>query len=404
MSIENEINEIKKVKRAGSAIIEKPYQIDPDITIVEAKIQAEKLGVSGLLVVRDKKLVGIVTSRDFVFVTDMSAPISSIMTKNPITAPIGTDIDEAKNILRKNRIEKLPVVDEYNRVYGLFVTKYIENLEKYPNASKDKKGRPMVGAAVGIRGDYMDRTEMALEAGADIIVVDVAHGHSENTLSAVRNIKKSFPDCELIAGNVVSALGTEELIRAGAAGIRVGIGSGSICITRIIAGAGVPQLTAVMDCAKIGKAYDVPIISDGGTRTSGDACKALAAGASAVMIGNMFGGTDESPGSVLMKNGKRYKMYRGMASLGASIGRTSKETGSIPEDEEMQDYVAEGVESMVPYKGPVAEVLKQLVGGVRSGLSYCGAHDIISMQDNAEFIKVLPAGQAESRPHDVSVI
>jgi IMP dehydrogenase len=314
------------------------------------------------------------------------------------------NLDEAKKILHKHRIEKLPIIDESGFIKGLITSKDITNIEDYPSASKDKKGRPLVGAAVGVKGDFMERTESLLEAGVDVLVVDIAHGHSENAINTIQNIKKAFPKCELIAGNVATAQGAEDLIKAGVDAVKVGVGSGSICITRVITGSGVPQLTAVMDCAKIGKDYGVPIISDGGTRTSGDATKALAAGASSVMIGSMLGGTDESPGTVLTKNGKRFKIYRGMASLGASLGRKSKETGTISLDEDLNDYVAEGVEAMVPYKGTVTDILKQLTGGVRSGLSYCGAHTIPQMQANAEFIKMSRAGFAESQPHDVSLM
>jgi len=326
------------------------------------------------------------------------------MTKDVVTAKPGVTLDEAKEILHKHRIEKLPIVDDSGIIKGLITSKDITNNEDYPNASKDKKGRPLVGAAVGVKGDFLERSESLLEAGADVLVVDIAHGHSENALSTVRNIKKAFPDCELIAGNVATAQGTEDLIKAGVDAVKVGVGSGSICITRVITGSGVPQLTAVLDCAKIGKDHDIPIISDGGTRTSGDATKGLAAGASSVMIGSMLGGTDESPGTVLTKNGKRFKVYRGMASLAASIGRKSKLTGSISLDDDLNDYVAEGVEAMVPYKGTVIDILKQLTGGVRSGLSYCGARTILQMQNNAEFIKMSRAGFAESQPHDVSLM
>jgi len=266
------------------------------------------------------------------------------------------------------------------------------------------KGRPLVGAAVGVKGDFLDRTEALLAAGADAIVVDIAHGHSENAINTVKNIKKAFPDCELIAGNVATAQGTEDLIKAGVDAVKVGVGSGSICITRVITGSGVPQLTAVMDCAEIGKKYDIPIISDGGTRTSGDATKALAAGASVVMLGGMLGGTDESPGSIITKNGKRYKFYSGMASLGAARRRKSKETIQSDADDDLNDYVAEGVEAMIPYKGSVTDILVQITGGIRSGLSYCGGHTIEQMQNNAEFIKMSRAGFAESQPHDVDVM
>ena len=286
----------------------------------------------------------------------------------------------------------------------MITSKDITNIENYPDATKDKKGRPLVGAAVGVKGDFMERTESLLEADVDVIVVDIAHGHSDNAITTIRHIKKAFPNCELIAGNVATAKGAEDLIKAGVDAVKVGVGSGSICITRVVTGSGVPQLTAVMDCAKVGKDYDIPIISDGGTRTSGDATKALAAGASTVMVGSIMGGTDESPGSVLTKNGKRFKVYRGMASLGASLGRKSKESGNLSMEDDLNDYVAEGVEAMVLHKGSVTDILKQLTGGIRSGLSYCGAHTIPQMQENAEFIKMSRAGFAESQPHDVSLM
>jgi len=405
LTIQEQANEVLKVKRSGSVMIENPYTINQDKTVQDAIDYAEEKEVSGLLVVdSNSKLVGIVTDRDLLFEKNTSHSIKDVMTKDVVTAKSGVSSEEAKEILHKHRIEKLPIVDESGSINGLITSKDITNIEDYPLASKDKKGRPLVGAAVGVKGDFLERTEALLDAGTDVLVVDIAHGHSENAISTVRNIKKAFPDCELIAGNIATAQGAEDLIKAGVDAVKVGVGSGSICITRVITGSGVPQLTAVMDCAKIGRDHGIPIISDGGTRTSGDATKALAAGASSVMIGSMLGGTDESPGTVLTKNGKRFKVYRGMASLGASLGRKSKDTGSVSFDDDLNDYVAEGVEAMVPYKGTVTDILKQLTGGVRSGLSYCGAHTITQMQDNAEFIKMSRAGFAESQPHDVSVM
>jgi len=404
LSIKEQANEVLKVKRSGSVIIENPYSISSDKSILDALDYAEDKEISGLLVVdSSSKLVGIITERDLLF-ADPNDHIQDVMTKDVVTAKHGVTLDEAKKILHKHRIEKLPIVDDSGVIKGLITSKDIINNADYPNASKDKKGRPLVGAAVGVKGDFLERSESLLESGVDVLVVDIAHGHSENALNTVRNIKKAFPDCELIAGNIATAQGAEDLIKAGVDAVKVGVGSGSICITRVITGSGVPQLTAVMDCAKIGKDHDIPIISDGGTRTSGDATKALAAGASSVMVGSMLGGTDESPGTVLTKNGKRFKVYRGMASLAASLGRKSKETGSFSFDDDLNDYVAEGVEAMVPYKGTVTDILKQLTGGVRSGLSYCGAHTIPQMQDNAEFIKMSRAGFAESQPHDVSLM
>ena len=405
LTIKEQANEVLKVKRSGSVMIENPYSIHQDKTVQDAIDYANDKEVSGLLVVdSNSKLVGIVTDRDLLFETNSKLLLKDIMTKDVVTAKPGIKLDDAKSILHKHKIEKLPIIDDSGLVKGLITSKDITNIEDYPSASKDKKGRPLVGAAVGVKGDFLERSESLLDAGADVLVVDIAHGHSENAINTVRNIKKAFPNCELIAGNVATAQGTEDLIKAGVDAVKVGVGSGSICITRVITGSGVPQLTAVMDCARIGKDYGIPIISDGGTRTSGDATKALAAGASSVMIGSMLGGTDESPGTVLTKNGKRFKVYRGMASLAASIGRKSKETGTISLDDDLNDYVAEGVEAMVPYKGTVTDILKQLTGGVRSGLSYCGAHTIPQMQQNAEFIKMSRAGFAESQPHDVSLM
>ncbi|KAG2472249.1 MAG: Inosine-5'-monophosphate dehydrogenase [Nitrosopumilales archaeon] len=405
LSIEDEVKEVQKVKRSGSVMIENPYTITPDQTVSDAINYAQEQGVSGLLVTDSElKLVGILTDRDLIFETDLSKLVKDVMTKDVITAKLGISLEDAKELLHKHRIEKLPLIDDSKHVKGLITSKDITNIENFPAASKDKKGRPLVGAAVGVKGDFMERAESLLEADADVLVVDIAHGHSENAISTVRHIKKAFPDSELVAGNVATAKGAEDLIKAGVDAVKVGVGSGSICITRVITGSGVPQLTAVINCAKVGKDNDIPIISDGGTRNSGDATKALAAGASSVMIGSMLGGTDESPGSLLTKNGKRFKVYRGMASLAASLGRKSKQTGYVSLEDDLNDYIAEGVEAMVPYKGSITDILKQLTGGIRSGLSYCGAHSIPQMQENAEFIKMSHAGFAESQPHDVSLM
>ena len=406
LTIQEEVNEVLKVKRSGSVMIENPYTISSDQTIQDAFNIMNEKQVSGLLVVESSsKLVGILTERDVLFEPlNCSKPVKELMTKNVVTAKLGIDLPGAKEILKKNRIEKLPIVDDNNLVKGLITSQDISNLEKYPNASKDNKGRPIVGAAVGVKGDFMERTEALIDAGVDTVVVDIAHGHSENAISTVKNIKKAFPNCEVIAGNVATAQGTEDLIKAGVDAVKVGVGSGSICITRVITGSGVPQLTAVLDCAKVGQKYDVPIISDGGTRNSGDATKALAAGASSIMVGSILGGTDETPGTTITKNNKRFKIYRGMASLAASMGRKTKETGNVELTDDLNDYVAEGVEAMVPYKGSVTDIITQMTGGIRSGLSYCGAHNIKQMHENAEFIKISGAGFAESQPHDVDVM
>ena len=406
LTIEQQVNEVLKVKRSGSIIIENPYTINSELTIKDAFSIMNEKQVSGLLVTdSNSKIIGILTERDVLFEpTDSTKLVKELMTKDVVTAKLGVDLVQVKEILKHNRIEKLPIVDDNNHVKGLITSQDISNLEKYPNASKDKKGRPLVGSAVGVKGDFMERSEALINAGADVLVVDIAHGHSENAINTVKNIKKAFPDCELIAGNVATANGTEDLIKAGVDAVKVGVGSGSICITRVITGSGVPQLTAVFDCAEVGNDHGIPIISDGGTRNSGDATKALAAGASSIMVGSILGGTDESPGSTITKNGKRFKIYRGMASLAASMGRRSKETGTFELADDLNDYVAEGVEAMVPYKGSVTEIITQITGGIRSGLSYCGASNIKQMQENAEFIKISRAGFAESQSHDVDIM
>jgi IMP dehydrogenase len=406
LTIQEEVNEVLKVKRSGSVMIENPYTVNTEQTIQNAFDIMNEKQVSGLLVTDSNfKLVGILTERDVLFEPpNCSKLVKELMTKDVVTAKPGIDLQQAKEILKKNRIEKLPLTDDENFVKGLITSQDISDLEKYPNASKDKKGRPLVGAAVGVRGDFMERTEALIEAGADAIVVDIAHGHSENAINTVKNIKKAFPNCDLIAGNVATAQATEDLIKAGVDSVKVGVGSGSICITRVITGSGVPQLTAVLDCAKVGKDHGIPIISDGGTRNSGDATKALAAGASSIMVGSILGGTDETPGTTITKNGKRFKIYRGMASLSASVGRKRKETGAFELTDDLNDYVAEGVEAMVPYRGSVTDIIIQITGGIRSGLSYCGGHNINQMQENAEFIKISRAGFAESQPHDVELM
>jgi len=406
LTIQQQVNEVLKVKRSGSIIIENPYTINSELTIKDAFSIMNEKQVSGLLVTdSNSKIIGILTERDVLFESpDSSKLVKELMTKDVVTAKLGVDLEQVKEILKHNRIEKLPIVDDNNHVKGLITSQDISNLEKYPNASKDKKGRPLVGSAVGVKGDFMERSEALINAGADVLVVDIAHGHSENAINTVKNIKKAFPDCELIAGNVATANGTEDLIKAGVDAVKVGVGSGSICITRVITGSGVPQLTAVFDCAEVGNDHGIPIISDGGTRNSGDATKALAAGASSIMVGSILGGTDESPGSTITKNGKRFKIYRGMASLAASMGRRSKETGTFELADDLNDYVAEGVEAMVPYKGSVTEIITQITGGIRSGLSYCGASNIKQMQENAEFIKISRAGFAESQSHDVDIM
>ena len=405
MTIQDQVDEVLKVKRSESVMIEQPYTISIDSSVGYAKKIMHDFGISGLLIEKDKKLAGIITKRDLLFETNFENNISSVMSKDVVFAEMGTTIEKAKYILHKNRIEKLPIIDKDKHIIGLITSQDILKMEEFPNASKDKKGRLLVGAAVGVKGDYLERTEALLDAGADVMVVDIAHGHSDNAINCVHLIKKAFKDCELIAGNIATGQGTEDLIRAGVDAVKVGVGSGSICITRVITGSGVPQLTAILDSVKIAKEYDIPVISDGGIRNSGDLTKALAAGSSSVMVGSLLGGTDESPGKTLVKNGKKYKIYRGMASFYASLGRKYREEGEqIIESEDLNDYVPEGVEAMVSYKGSVVEIIRQLVGGLRSGLSYCGAKTINEMQQNAEFVRITTAGYIESQPHDVNVM
>jgi len=405
MSIQEQVDEVLKVKRSESVMIEQPYTISIDSSVGYAKKMMDDFGISGLLIEKDKRLAGIITKRDLLFETNFENNISSVMSKDVVFAEIGTTIEKAKYILHKNRIEKLPIIDKDKQIIGLITSKDILKMEEFPNASKDKKGRLLVGAAVGVKGDYLERTEALLDAGADVMVVDIAHGHSDNAINCVRLIKKAFKDCELIAGNIATGQGTEDLIKAGVDAVKIGVGSGSICITRVITGSGVPQLTAILDSVKIAKEHEIPVISDGGIRNSGDLTKALAAGASSVMVGSLLGGTDESPGKTLVKNGKKYKIYRGMASFYASLGRKYREEGQqIIESEDLNDYVPEGVEAMVSYKGSVVEIIRQLVGGLRSGLSYCGAKTIDEMQRNAEFVRITTAGYIESQPHDVNVM
>jgi IMP dehydrogenase len=405
MTIEDQVDEILRVKRSESVMIEQPYTIKPDLTVAEARKAMEEYSVSGLLVEEGGKLLGIITRRDITFEKNNKLKVSELMTKDVITAKAGITIDQAKEILHNKRIEKLPVVDDKKHIVGLITSKDILKMEQYPYASKDRKGRLLVGAAVGVKGDYLERTEALLEASADIIVVDIAHGHSENAINTVHMIKKAFPNCELIAGNVATGEGSRDLIKAGVDAVKVGVGSGSICITRVVTGSGVPQLTAVIDSVKVARDHEIPIISDGGIRNSGDITKALAAGASSVMIGSLFGGTDESPGKSLVKNGKKFKMYRGMASFYASLGRKYREAGpQVVDSDDLNDYVPEGVEAMVPYNGSVVELIRQMAGGLRSGLSYCGAKTIPEMQMNAEFIKITSAGYIESQSHDVDLM
>lgn len=400
MPIESQANEIDKVKRSEHGVIVDPIFLGPDNTLQDAHDLMEKYRISGVPVTEHDKLVGILTNRDLRFETDLKQKIGSCMTKEHlITAPVGTSIDDAKEILRHHRIEKLPLVDAEGNLKGLITIKDIEKALKYPNSAKDSKGRLLVAAAVGTGSDFMDRVAAIVAAKVDVIVVDTAHGHSAGVIKAVKMIKETYPDVELIAGNVATAEATRDLIEAGADAIKVGIGPGSICTTRVIAGIGVPQISAVYNCATAARPYDVPIIADGGIKYSGDITKAIAAGASVVMIGNIFAGTEESPGETVIYQGRSYKVYRGMGSLSA-MAEGSKDRYF---QENVEKLVPEGIEGRVPYKGPIADTIYQLVGGLRSGMGYCGVHNINELINNTSFIRITGAGLKESHPHDINI-
>jgi IMP dehydrogenase len=401
LTIEEEVAQVAKVKRAENIVIEAPYTVGPDDSIDDARAAMRRHSVGGLLVVDlEKKLVGIVTERDISFEREGRTPLRKVMARKLVTAKPGIGMEEAQDILRSNKVEKLPLVDGKGVLMGLITAKDLKQKRLHPEASTDKKGRLLVGAAVGVVGDFMERAAELLAAGADALVVDVAHGHAGHVIDAVKKIKKKFPNAELVAGNVATYEGARDLVAAGADGIKVGVGPGSICSTRIVSGAGVPQLTAIMDCAKITKERGIPVCADGGIRESGDIAKALAAGASSVMLGSLFAGCEESPGFTVSRGGSRYKIYRGMASLTATMSRKKKEHEDADLSPiEIAEVVPEGVESMAPYKGPVADVVHQLVGGVRSGMSYTGARSLKEFWDKAEFIKISPAAWAESKPH-----
>jgi IMP dehydrogenase len=401
LTTDQQVAEVRRVKRAESIVIEQPYTIRPDQTLREAVAFLEEHGSAGLLVVQDGRLVGIVTARDLLFEDDLDRPVREVMTPRErlVTAPPGISMEEAKRILHAHRIEKLPLVDAEGHLVGLVTSRDIRSRMQHPHATKDGRGRLRVGAAVGVRGDYLERAEALVEEGVDLLVVDVAHGHSEAVLRAVRALRRRFPDVPIVAGNVATAEGTVDLIEAGADAVKVGVGPGSTCTTRVVTGAGVPQLSAILECARAARERGVPIIADGGIRNSGDITKALAAGASAVMLGNLLAGTEESPGATVIRNGRQYKTYRGMASLWATARRRSLD--SPLEEEDIGQIVAEGIEALVPYRGKVADVLRQLVGGLRSGMSYCGARTIPELWENARFVRITPAGLRESLPHDV---
>lgn len=409
LSIKEEVKEVTKVKRYEGYMIENPVTILQNQSVREAKEMLEGFGIGGIVVVdEDKKVKGIVTRRDVEFEDDDSRSVEEIMTpRSRLIVANSLSMNEAKEILKKNKIEKLPIVDEKDRLKALITAKDIQKMKLFPNASKDEKGRLRVGAAVGVKGDFMERAASLIESYCDVIVVDVAHGHSMQAVEAVKKIKRNFGDeVQVISGNVATAEGVIDLVKAGADAVKVGVGPGSICTTRIVTGFGVPQLTAVMECSEAAKDFDVPVIADGGIRFPGDITKAIAAGASTVMIGGLFAGTEESPGPVVLRNGVRYKLTRGMASLSAALDRKIRESDKYDEvnrllEDTAEEIVPEGVEGLIPYKGRVEEVVRQLMGGLRSGMSYCGAHNIEELRQKAEFIRMTSSGLRESLPHDI---
>lgn len=401
MSIEEQAEQIDRVKRSESGVITNPFYLTPEHQVFDAEHLMGKYRISGVPIVdADKKLVGILTNRDLRFVQDYSIKISDVMTKeNLVTAPVGTTLKEAEKTLQQYKIEKLPLVDDEGILQGLITIKDIEKVIEFPNSAKDSQGRLLVGAAVGVTKDALLRVEKLVEAGVDAIVIDTAHGHSEGVLQKVREVRQAYPDLTIIAGNVATAEATRDLIEAGASVVKVGIGPGSICTTRVVAGVGVPQVTAVYDCATEAKKYGIPIIADGGIKYSGDIVKAIAAGGHAVMLGSMLAGVSESPGEREIFQGRQFKVYRGMGSVGAM------ERGSSDRyfQENNKKLVPEGIEGRLPYKGPLADTIYQLVGGIRSGMGYCGTGTIEELQNDTRFVKITGAGLRESHPHQVQI-
>ena len=400
MSIEAQADEVDKVKRSENGVITDPFSLSPEHTLQDADNLMAKFRISGVPITEGTKLVGIITNRDLKFETDFSKKIKESMTSEGlITAPEGITLEEAKAILAKARKEKLPIVDKDNNLKGLITIKDIEKQIKYPLSAKDAQGRLLCGAGVGITANMMDRVDSLVKAHVDVIVVDSAHGHSKNILEAVKNIKKTYPDLQVIAGNVATGEAVKALIEAGADAVKIGIGPGSICTTRVVAGIGVPQITAIMDAYKVAKEYNIPIIADGGIKYSGDMTKAIAAGANVCMMGSIFAGCDESPGTFELYQGRKYKVYRGMGSLAAM------ENGSKDRyfQEDAKKLVPEGVEGRVAYKGSVEDTVFQLIGGLRSGMGYCGAPNIETLKETGKFVKISAASLKESHPHDIHI-
>jgi IMP dehydrogenase len=401
MPIAQQAEEVDRVKRSESGVITNPFSLTPEHHVYDAEELMAKYRISGVPIVdENKKLVGIITNRDLRFVHDYSIKINEVMTKeNLVTAAVGTTLREAEVLLQKHKIEKLPLVDDTNTLKGLITIKDIEKAIQFPNSAKDAQGRLLVGAAVGVSKDALERAAALVEAGIDLIVVDSAHGHHVNILNMVRKLRDQYPKLPICAGNIATGDGTRDLIEAGASIVKVGIGPGSICTTRVIAGIGVPQITAIYDCASVAKQYNVPIIADGGIKYSGDVTKAIAAGASAVMLGSLFAGTEESPGESEIFQGRRYKVYRGMGSLGAM--KEGSKDRYFQENE--SKLVPEGIEGRVAYKGPMADTIYQLMGGLRSGMGYCGVSNIQALINETQFVRITGAGLRESHPHDVQI-
>jgi IMP dehydrogenase len=412
LSIDEQASEVDRVKRSESGMIVNPITLSPTNRIFEALDLMKKYSISGVPITEDGskegRLVGILTNRDLRFETNVSRPIAEVMTRDPLfTVPVGTTLDAAREILHRHKVEKLLVVDKDFRLKGLITVKDIQKAVKYPDASKDSLGRLRCGAAVGTAKDTVDRADALVAANVDVLVIDTAHGHSQNVLDVVRILRHRFPQVDLVAGNVATAEGTQALIDLGVDAVKVGIGAGSICTTRIIAGIGVPMITAVMECAHAAAAHDIPVIADGGIRFSGDITKAIAVGASAVMIGNLFAGTDESPGEIILYQGRSFKEYRGMGSMGAmrrgSRDRYFQDEFDLDAPGGSEKLVPEGIEGRVAHKGSVAAMVHQLVGGLRAGMGYCGAKNIPTLQRNRRLIRITPAGARESHVHDVAI-
>ena len=403
MSIEQQAEQVDKVKRSESGVITDPFFLTPEHQVFDAEHLMGKYRISGVPIVNnndEQKLVGILTNRDLRFIEDFSIKISDVMTKeNLVTAPVGTTLDEAEKILQRYKIEKLPLIDEEGVLKGLITIKDIEKVIEFPHSAKDAQGRLLVGAAVGVTNDALKRVEMLVKSNVDVVVIDTAHGHSQGVLDGVRDIRNAYPDLTIIAGNVATAEGTKALIEAGADIVKVGIGPGSICTTRVVAGVGVPQITAVYDCATEARKYGKSIIADGGIKYSGDIVKALAAGGHAVMLGSLLAGVSESPGETEIFQGRRFKVYRGMGSV-AAMEKGSKDRYF---QEDNKKFVPEGIEGRLPYKGPLSDTIYQLVGGIRSGMGYCGTKDLYELRENAQFVKMTGAGLRESHPHDVQI-